>query len=224
LTRDSLPVATVCVLAVAGALAGLLLGGVVGDRDLAAAPPAPAPRSISDGGLRLQAPSVPERGAAFYSRLPAAVARLESARTAGGGELAAATRAAAQAAAADRLARAHEAAVAALSPLTGESTQTAAVRALTATANAYAALASAARARVPRRYARASRAVTAADARLRRALTRVTAAAEAASRSATRATPASGPTGIDGSFVLLALLGACAIFLAARETLGELDA
>lgn len=119
----------------------------------------------------------PGRGAAFCSRLPATVAQLKAARVAGTRELTAATRAAAQAAAADRLAHAHRAAGAALAPLAGEPVQTAAVGALTATAEAYAARTTSSPARAP---------------------------------------AASSSSSFDGTFVLLALLGACAVFLAAR--------
>jgi len=342
--RDSLPVATVCALVVAGAVAGLLLGGVAGDRDLPAVRPAAEPQPVAHGGLRVQVPegwtraaavSVPgfsrplglrnadaslsavverlpaasatllppallntarERpaeirldsgrrawryrlqradgsllvvyaapttggvatvacaspaaagvpracdtlartlavpgwqplepgpGAAFFSLLPATVAELEAERAAGSTELAAATRAAAQAAAADGLAGAHRAAAAALSPLAGEPRQTAAAAALAATASAYTALARTASARAPRRYAVASRAVSAADARLRRAMAGVAAGASAATRAApspVRAPAAREWSGVDGAFVLLALLGACAIFLAAREAHDE---
>jgi hypothetical protein len=353
-TRDTLPVATVSVLVVAAVIAGLLLGGSVGGRDVSAERPAGAPDPIDHGGLRLQVPSGWARGdaaaisgfsrplglqnaaeglsaaverlpatsatllpvaslttpkaalerpddirlasgqrawryrlqrndgsvlvlyaapttggiatvacaspavtavprgcdvlasavavpgsqplepgtsAAFFSRLPATIADLEAARTKGTRELSAATRATAQAAAADGLARAHKAAGAALAPLADnrKRVQTAAVGALTASATAYAALASAARARVPQPYTDASRTVTGADADLRRAMTKVAAAATAASRTATQAasTPvrnpaASSPSRIDASFLLLALLGVFALCLAARETLGVL--
>jgi hypothetical protein len=168
----------------------------------------------------------PGRAAGFFSRLPAVRARLQTARAAGGRQLGAATLATAQAAAAERLARAHRAAGAALSPLAGEPAQRTTVRALSATANAYTELAGAARARVSRRYATARRTVIAADARLRRSMARVAAAASAAGRiavSPARAPAASPSSRADGSFALLALLGACAMFLAARDVLRELN-
>jgi hypothetical protein len=168
----------------------------------------------------------PGTGAGFFSRLPGVRAQLEIARAEGGRELGAATRATAQAAAADRLARAHRAAGAALSPLAGGPGQRTAVRALSATANAYAALAGAARARVPRRYAAARRTVIAADGRLGRALARAGTAAHAAGRAAVSAAraPATRPSNrLAVSFALFALLGACAIFLAARDVLRELE-
>lgn len=355
-TRDTLPVATVSVLVVAAAIAGLLLGGSVGGRDVPAERLAGAPRPIVHGGLRVQLPSgwaradaaaaavsgfgrplgvqnaagglsaaverlpatsttllpvgfltslkaapprpddirlasrqrvwryrvhrndgsmlvlyaapttggvatvacvsptvaavprgcnvlasavavggaqllEPGTSAAFFSRLRATVAGLEAARTQGMRELSAAIRSSAQAAAANRLARAHEAAAAALAPLAHEAKgpQIAAVGALTASASAYAALASAARARAPQRYTDASLAVIGADADLRRSMTKVAAAASAASRTATQAasTPVRNPAGsspsrIDASFLLLALLGVSALILAARETLGAL--
>ncbi len=176
-------------------------------------------------------PLEPGRRAAFFSRLPAIVEKLEAARTKGTRELSAAARSSAQAAAAEGLARAHEAAGAALAPLADQSSglQTAAVGALTATANGYSALARAARTRAPQAYADARRAVTSADADLRRATVAVAAAGSAASRTATRAanTPVRTPTastssGINASFLLLALLGVFALCLAARETLGVL--
>jgi O-antigen ligase len=169
----------------------------------------------------------PGTSAAFYSRLPAAVSDLDAARTKGTRELAAATRATAQAAAADGLARAHKAAGAALAPLTaeGDDLPTTTVGALTASATAHATLASAARARSPRLYADAGRAVTAADADLRRTMTKVNAAASAA-RTTTQAastpvrTPAASTSqGIDLWLALLALVGVIAIFLAVRAYL-----
>jgi len=164
------------------------------------------------------------KGAGFFSRLPAVRAQLQTARAEGGNQLRAATLATAQAAAAERLARAHRAAGAALSPLAGERAQRTAVRVLGATANAYTALAGAARARVPRRYAAARRTVIAADARLRRAVARVAAAANAGRIAVSPArAPALSPSNrSDGSFALLALLGVCAMFLAARDVQREL--
>jgi hypothetical protein len=120
--------------------------------------------------------------AAFYSRLAAAVGDLDTARSKGMRELFAATRAKGQAAAAEELVRAHKAAVAALAPLMGEDDSLPAetVAALTAVATAYATIGSAARARSPRRYADARRAVTGADSTLRRTLRKVAAAENAA--------------------------------------------
>jgi hypothetical protein len=120
------------------------------------------------------------RRAALFSRLPKLVPRLDAARAKGLDDLRSATRAAAQVAAAERLARAHKAAGEALAPLgsTSEKLPTA----LAATAGAYATLASAARERVPGPYADAGRAVRGAEADLRRAMTEVAAAAQAASR------------------------------------------
>ena len=134
-------------------------------------------------------PLEPGTSAAFYSRLPAAVSDLDAARSKGTRELSAATRSTAQATAAAGLARAHKTASAALAPLTakGDGLPTATVGALSATATAYATLASAARARSPRLYADAGRAVTGADADLRRTMTKVAAAASAASRTASQA-------------------------------------
>ena len=283
-----LPVATVCVLVVAGAVAGLLLGGVVGDRDLPAGRPAPRPRSIAHGGLRLQVPSgwtrggaaavpgfhrplglryadaglsaaverlpptsatllpvalspllkaAPQRpaeirlasgqrawryrlqrsdgsllvlyalpttggvatvacaspavaavpracdalaaavavpgwqplkpgnGAAFFSWLPATVAELEAARAAGGSELAAATRAAAQAAGRGRTGPRAPGRRRGALPARRRADPDRRRRRPQRDGDAYTALARAARARVPRRYAAASRAVRAADAR-----------------------------------------------------------
>jgi len=165
----------------------------------------------------------PGTSAAFHSRLPAAASDLDAARTKGVRELDAATRSTGQAAAAAGLTRAHNAAGAALAPLTteGDGLPTATVGALTATATAYATLASAARARSPRLYANAGRAVTAADADLRRTMTKVAAAASAASTATQAAgTPVRKPAastsqGIDLWLALLALLGV-AIFLAVR--------
>ena len=115
--------------------------------------------------------------AALFSALPAAVSRLEAARTQGGRALQAATSPTAQGLAADELARAHKTAASALGALSqGEQLP----GALTATANAYTALASAARARIPAPYAKAGRDVAGADADLRRALSSVASAADAA--------------------------------------------
>ena len=176
-------------------------------------------------------PLEPGTGAAFFSRLRATVAGLEAARTDGKRELSVATRSSAQAAAAERLARAHKTAAAALAPLANErkGSQTVAVGALTASATAYAALARAARARAPERYSDARRAVIGADADLHRAMTEAAGASSVATRTATQAasTPVrnpagSSPSGIDAAFLLLALLGMSALVLAARETLRAL--
>jgi hypothetical protein len=167
------------------------------------------------------------------------VTNLDEARRKGISDLAGAKRAAGQAAAADGLARAHKAAGAALAPLTsaGDGLPSATVGALAATATAYTELASAARARSPKPYAEASRAVIGADADLRRTMTKVTAMESASTRNATRVsrpaapTPAAtrplsqvGPVGNGGhgtdltAFILL-LLGATGIFIAVRHTL-----
>jgi len=126
---------------------------------------------------------------AFYTRLPAAARELEAARSTGMRDLAAATSANGQAAAADGLVRAHERALAALAPFTatradlpGET-----VRALKAMAGAYTTLAGAARARSPQRYNAAGRGVAETDAELRRTLAKAAAAANAASRAPTDA-------------------------------------
>jgi hypothetical protein len=128
----------------------------------------------------------PAASAAFYVRVPSAVSDLRSARAKGLEQLAAATSAKGQAAAATGLADAHRAAVAALAPLTspGDGAPSATIRSLTATASAYAALASAAHARLPQPYAKASRNVTHAEAILVRTMTAVGAAEDAATRAA----------------------------------------
>ena len=127
--------------------------------------------------------------AAFYTRLPAAAKALEAARSTLMRDLAAATSASGQAAAADGLVRAHERALAALAPLTGTRAHlpSATVRALSTMAGAYATLAGAARARSSRRYNAARRAVARADADLRRTLAKAAAAATAASHAPTDA-------------------------------------
>ena len=160
--------------------------------------------------------------AAFYSRLTAVASDLEAARAKGARELDAATRSAGQAAAADGLARAHKAAGAALAPLTreGDGLPTATVSAVGATATAYATLASAARARSPRLYADAGRAVAAADSDLRRTMRKVAAASVASTTTRAAGTPVRDPApstsqGIGLWLALLALLGV-AMFLAVR--------
>jgi hypothetical protein len=119
---------------------------------------------------------------AFYSRLPAVVSELETARRTGIRELSAAQSASAQAAAADGLVRAHKDAFAALAPLAGAGTglPTGTAGALNAMAGAYAALAGAARARSAQHYEDARRAVAGADADLRRTLEQADAARRAA--------------------------------------------
>jgi hypothetical protein len=171
----------------------------------------------------------PVASTAFFTRLPTAMTRLEAARSTGTHELATATRARSQAAAADGIAKAHRRAAAALAPLTskGDGLVGAAVGALTATANAYAALASAARAREPRPYRSASRAVTGAEGNLRVTMTKVSAAARAATRGApptpsAPSAPSAAPV-IDTSTALLTLIGAfvlvlAAVLLAVRES------
>jgi hypothetical protein len=126
----------------------------------------------------------PGNRAAFFSQLPAAVTDLDAARTKGLHELSSATRATDQARAADGLAQAHKDAIAALAPLTsnGDGLPSDIVRALSTTATAYAALASAARARLPEPYAVASRAVNRAEAGLHLTIAKSAAAARAASR------------------------------------------
>ena len=126
----------------------------------------------------------PGNRAAFFSLLPTAVTDLDAARTKGLHELSSATRAADQATAARGLAQAHKDAAAALAPLTsdGDGIPSDMVRALSTTATAYAALASAARARLPKPYADAGRAVNSAEADLRLTIAKVVAAARAASR------------------------------------------
>ena len=147
-------------------------------------------QSITVPGSR---PLEPGASAAFFSRLPAAVNDLDASRTKGVRELSAAPRSTGQAAAADELSRAHKAAGAALAPLTAEGDRltTSTVRALNTTAAAYAALANAARSRLPRPYADAGRAVTNADADLRRTLQELAAAASPASPATPR--PESSP-------------------------------
>ena len=162
----------------------------------------------------------PSASAAFFIRLPAVVADLDATRTEGLSELAAATRASGQARAADRLARAHESARAVLAPLTtgADRLPTAMVGDLTATATAYGALASAARARSPQRYADAGRAVAGANADLRRTMTQVSAAASAASTAAPAAgTPVRSPAASTarGLGPLLPVLGMLALLGAA---------
>jgi hypothetical protein len=136
----------------------------------------------------------PEKRAAFFSRLPATVAGLEAARVKGIDALDVATRPAAQALAADGLARAHRAAAADLAPLSGEDDLTrATVGDLGETASAYTALADAARARVPQPYAAARSAVLSADDGLRRTMARDATAVAAASTRVATAPPAAKP-------------------------------
>ena len=133
-------------------------------------------------------PLEPGASAAFYSRLPSVVGELDPARGRGLSELRAATRARAQALAAGGLARAHNTAGATLAPLVGnrDGAPAATAGALTAAGAAYSALSRAARARSPRRYANARRAVTGAEADLRRTMTTATAAVAAATRGSDR--------------------------------------
>jgi hypothetical protein len=171
----------------------------------------------------------PAASAAFYVRVPSAVSDLRSARAKGLEQLAAATSAKGQAAAATGLADAHSAAAAVLAPLTspGDGAPSATIRSLTATASAYAALASAAHARLPQPYAKASRNVTHAEAILVRTMTAVEAAEDAATRAAsaqareptakpattvagTTATPAAQADG--GARLLLFALGGIVMF------------
>ena len=189
------------------------------------------------------------RRAALFSGLPPVVSRLEAARAQGGRALGAATSPAAQAIAAGNLARAHTAAAVSLGSLSSESERL--PRALTATASAYTALASAARARIPAPYAKAGRTVAGADADLRRALSATAASADAAvvtgpSTAKTPATttgpstakrPASKPAsrapatavtapkktsgGPDLTLPLLLLFAAVATFFAVRQALRQ---
>jgi hypothetical protein len=171
----------------------------------------------------------PAASAAFYVRVPSAVSDLRHARAKGLEQLDAATSAKGQAAAATGLADAHRAAAAALAPLTspGDGAPSATIRSLAATASAYAALASAAQARLPQPYAKASRNVTHAEAVLVRTMTAVEAAEDAATRAAsaqareptakpattvagTTATPAAQADG--GARLLLLALGAIVMF------------
>lgn len=151
-------------------------------------------RGITVPGAR---PLEPGAGAAFHSRLPATVSRLETARAEGLPELSDATRSTGQAEAADGLARAHRAAGAALAPLTraGDGLPSSTVRALNATTTAYAGLANAARSRSSRPYAAAGQAVTSADAALRRTLKALAAPPSAATPTTVRpkSTPAPAP-------------------------------
>ena len=136
----------------------------------------------------------PEKRAAFFSRLPATVAGLEAARVKGTDALDAATRPAAQALAAEGLARAHRAAAADLAPLSGDDDLAqATVGGLGETASAYTALAAAARARIPRPYAAARSAVLSADEGLRRTMARDATAVAVASSQVATAKPASTP-------------------------------
>jgi hypothetical protein len=129
--------------------------------------------------------------AALFSGLPAVVSRLEADRAKGGSALQASPTPITQGLAADELARAHKTAASQLGALSqGEQLPAA----LTETASAYAALASAARARIPAPYAEAGRAVAGADADLRRALSSVASAADAAAVTGPER-PASKPAG-----------------------------
>ncbi len=137
-------------------------------------------------------PLAPSASAAFFSRAPAVLSDLDAVRTKGLKALGAASRARGQALAADGLGRAHKGAAAALAPLaSGGGVPRATVAALTATATAYAALARAARNRLPGPYADAGRGVTTANADLRRTVAKAAAATnsatQAASAPATRA-------------------------------------
>jgi hypothetical protein len=163
------------------------------------------------------------RRAALFSRLPELVPGLNAERARGLDALRSATRATAQAAAADRLARAHKVAAAALAPLATPGEKLPAT--LAAAARAYATLAGAARERVPGPYTDAARAVTGAEADLRRAMTEVAAAAQAASRDvSTRpvfepdalAPVSAEPAGADLTLPLLGLLTLVAGFLCWR--------
>jgi len=130
-------------------------------------------------------PLAPSTSAAFFSRVPAVLSDLDASRTKGLEALKAASRARGQVLAANALGRAHKAAAATLAPLaTREGVPRATVRALTATATAYEALAKAARSRLPGPYADAGRGVTAANADLRKAVAKAAAATSSATRAA----------------------------------------
>jgi hypothetical protein len=150
-------------------------------------------RAITVPGSR---PLEPGPGAAFHSRLPAALRGLETARTAGVHELSDATRSTDQAAAAAGLARAHKVAGTALAPLAnaGDGLPSSTVRSLSTTATAYTALANAARSRSSRPYAAAGRTVASADAALRRTLKALAATASAASPTTVRPPSTPVPT------------------------------
>ncbi len=137
----------------------------------------PAERACQALATALTAPGArqldPGANAAFLIRLPATVAVLDTARAKGTHALKQARRPAAQAAAADGLARAHRTAAAELAPLrSGDEPASKTVKDLRAAASAYSALADAARARAPRPYAQARHAVLSADRELRGTLAR----------------------------------------------------
>lgn len=130
-------------------------------------------------------PLAPSASAAFFSRLPAVLSDLNASRTKGLEALEAASGARGQVLAADGLGRAHKAAAATLAPLVSrDGAPRATVGALTATATAYEALASAARNRLPGPYADARRGVTTANADLRKAVAKAAAATSTATRAA----------------------------------------
>lgn len=149
-------------------------------------------------------PLPPGASAAFLSRVPAVVSDLEAARATGVKQLSTATRPDAQARAAAELARAHTAAAAALTPLAspGDAVPSRTVVALSATATAYAKLASAARSGAAPRYADTGRAVRTAEANLHRAVAEAAAHANAASSA-----PVSRPAPAAKTSMLIPLLG-----------------
>jgi hypothetical protein len=157
-------------------------------------------------------PLPPDASAAFLSRLPAVVSDLEGARATGVKQLSSAMRADTQARAAAGLARAHTAAATALAPLAspGDAVPTGTVVALSATATAYAKLASAARSGAAPRYADAGRAVRTAEVNLHRAVAEAAARANAASSAPVSrpAPPAKKPSLL---IPLLGLIAAAAI-------------
>ena len=128
--------------------------------------------------------------AALVSGLPAVVSDLAAARDEGVRALDAATKPAGQGEAAAELAGAHTTAAAAVRALSSndDSVARATAGALSATAGAYAALAAAARHRVPKPYADAGRALAGADADLRSKMTKLAAAVDTASVAAPAAT------------------------------------
>ena len=129
------------------------------------------------------------RASAFYTRLPAAAKALEAARSTDARSRRRDEREAGRRRPPTGSSARTSARLAALAPLTGTRAHlpSATVRALSTMAGAYATLAGAARARSPRRYNAARRAVARADADLRRTLAKAAAAATAASQAPTDA-------------------------------------
>ena len=155
-----------------------------------------ATRSPPRSRCRRALPLAPSASAAFFSRAPAVLSDLDAVRTKGLKALGAASRARGQALAADGLGRAHKGAAASLAPLaSGGGVPRATVGALTATATAYAALARAARNRLPGPYADAGRGVTTANADLRRPWRRPPRRRTARPRRRARRPPVRKPSG-----------------------------